>query len=88
MVDWYFLHIDQHTGNVYHHQTCQALHNGGKGPVGNLTDTEKMINELRSRIANPSPIICPNQRCGCGMCIPKAQTEEDYKILFSKHVSY
>jgi MoaA/NifB/PqqE/SkfB family radical SAM enzyme len=88
MVDWYFLHIDQHTGNIYHHQTCQALHNGQRGPVGKIADAELLLNDLKTRLLNPQPIICPNQRCGCGMCVPKAKTQEDYKILFAKSVSY
>lgn len=82
MVDWYFMHIDQGLGTVYHHQTCQALHNGQRGPVGYLKDSEKLLLELQDRLANPKPIICPNQRCGCGMCIPKAETQEDFAVLW------
>lgn len=86
MVDWFFLHIDQHTGDVFHHQTCQATHQGGRGPVGNLTDTESMINALKTYFENPQPIVCPNDRCGCGMCIPKAESKEDFEILWKDQV--
>jgi MoaA/NifB/PqqE/SkfB family radical SAM enzyme len=82
MVDWYFLHIDQHTGLVYHHQTCQALHDKKRGPIGNLDNTNQMIDELKTRMLSPTPIICPNQRCGCGMCIPKAKTLDDFSVLW------
>jgi MoaA/NifB/PqqE/SkfB family radical SAM enzyme len=83
MVDWYFLHIDQDLGTIYHHQTCQALHGGQRGPVGYLKDFEKLLLELQQRLVDPSPIICPNQRCGCGMCVPKAKLQEDFAVLWA-----
>jgi MoaA/NifB/PqqE/SkfB family radical SAM enzyme len=86
-VDWYFLHIDQHTGEVYHHQTCQARHDGTRGPIGNLKDTQSMIDALAAHLANPTPIVCPNMRCGCGMCIPKAESKEDFDQLWKGIVS-
>jgi len=89
--DWYcsinhfFLHIDQHTGNVYHHQTCQALHNKERGALGNLNDTQRIIDYANNNLGKT--IICPNQRCGCGMCVPKAKDELDYRDIFIQHVS-
>jgi hypothetical protein len=83
MVDWYFLHIDQHTGSVYHHQTCQAKHEGQRGSIGNLNDTQNMLSGLSKRLENPTPIVCPNQRCGCGMCIPKAKERSDFDLLWN-----
>ena len=87
MVDWYFLHIDQHTGEVYHHQTCQARHDGTRGAIGNLKDTQPMLASLEEHLANPTPIVCPNMRCGCGMCIPKAASKEDFDQLWSSIVA-
>ena len=86
MVDWFFLHVDQHTGDVFHHQTCQATHQGGRGPVGNLNDTDAMIADLRDYFENPTAIVCPNDRCGCGMCIPKAESKEDFDLLWRDQV--
>lgn len=77
-VNQYFMHIDQHTKNVYHHQTCQARFNG-KGPIGNLSNTDGILNyayENRDRT-----IVCPNQRCGCGMCVPKAKSLSVFNSL-------
>lgn len=71
-VNKYFLHIDQHTGKVYHHQTCQASFSGRKGPIGRLCNPDGILNyayENRDRI-----IKCPHNRCGCGMCVPKAKS--------------
>jgi hypothetical protein len=81
MVNWFFLYIDQETNNVYHHQTCKATYDGAPGPIGSLDDTEKMFDELKIYLKNPTPIVCPNQRCGCGMCIPKAKNLEDFTVL-------
>jgi MoaA/NifB/PqqE/SkfB family radical SAM enzyme len=82
MVDWFFLHIDQSTGLVYHHQTCQALHGKKKGALGLLHEADIMLADLANRMQNPSPIICPNHRCGCGMCIPKAKEFSDFEMLW------
>lgn len=82
MIDWFFLHIDQHTGLVYHHQTCQALHDNKRGALGSISDADTMIIALEHRMKNPNPIVCPNQRCGCGMCIPKAQQPEDFDLIW------
>lgn len=81
-VDWYFLHIDQHTGQVYHHQTCQAKHNQQHGSVGHLEDSQILIDQLKDRLENLEPIVCPNSVCGCGMCVPKAKTADVFASLW------
>lgn len=78
-VNKYFLHIDQHTGNVYHHQTCQALHDGKRGAIGNLSNTQEIIAYATTNKENI--IVCPNSRCGCGMCVPKAKDLNEFKEL-------
>ena len=80
-VDQYFLHIDQETETVYHHQTCQALHGGKRGPIGQISDKDILIEALKQRLANKEIIICPNNRCGCGMCVPKARDLDEFQNL-------
>jgi len=80
-VNWYFLHIEQHTGLVYHHQTCQAKFQGGKGPIGSLSDTQKILDNVSESINKNKIIKCPNTRCGCGMCVPKAKNIDVFKKL-------
>lgn len=84
-VNWYFLHIEQQYGNVYHHQTCRATFDG-VGPIGNLNDTDSIIRNVQSLLSQPelSPIVCPNLRCGCGMCVPKAEKFKDFKDLWKE----
>ena len=83
-INWYFLHIEQQNGNVYHHQTCQATHNG-RGPIGNLADSETILDAVNNMLSQDTmaPIICPNLRCGCGMCVPKAAKFDDFKELWN-----
>jgi MoaA/NifB/PqqE/SkfB family radical SAM enzyme len=82
-VNWYFLHVEQHTGNVFHHQTCQATFNG-RGPIGNLNNTAAILNDVKELLSNPiKPIVCPNKRCGCGMCVPKAKELSDFAELWA-----
>jgi MoaA/NifB/PqqE/SkfB family radical SAM enzyme len=82
-VNWYFLHIDQKSGDVFHHQTCQATHTG-RGPIGNLNNSDAILNQVQNMLSGSvRPIICPNQRCGCGMCVPKARDFNDFKQLWS-----
>lgn len=87
-VNWYFLHIEQQNGNVYHHQTCQATHEG-RGPIGNLKDTTSILHKTYALLNQETvaPIVCPNLRCGCGMCVPKAKEFEDFKILWAATTS-
>jgi len=77
-VNWYFLHIEQQTKNVYHHQTCQARLDGTRGPIGNLDAANDLISGLRARISNESLplIVCPNKTCGCGLCTPKSKNRD------------
>jgi MoaA/NifB/PqqE/SkfB family radical SAM enzyme len=86
MVNWFFLFIDQETNNVYHHQTCKATHDGAPGPIGTLNNTSAMFKDLEEYFKNPIPIICPNQRCGCGMCIPKAESLDEFNLLKSSKI--
>ena len=82
-VNKHFLHIDQHTQKVYHHQTCKAKFEG-RGAIGNLRNTDGILNYVLENKDNT--IVCPNNRCGCGMCVPKAQLRSVYESI-TKHTS-
>lgn len=84
-VNWYFLHIEQQNGNVYHHQTCRATFEG-TGTIGTLSDTQAILDRVSTMLSQPTlaPIVCPNQRCGCGMCVPKAKEFSDFKELWKE----
>jgi hypothetical protein len=83
-VNWYFLHIEQQTDSVYHHQTCQARFDGTRGPIGKISKGTDIIENLKHQLLNNSmpTIVCPNNICGCGLCTPKSKNKDDYfKII-------
>jgi len=86
-VNWFFLHIEQQTGQVFHHQTCQATFNGGRGAIGHLNESVKIIEKLRSQISDGEMpvIVCPNNLCGCGLCTPKAKNLNDFKKILPRY---
>jgi MoaA/NifB/PqqE/SkfB family radical SAM enzyme len=78
-VNWYFLHIEQQTGLVYHHQTCQATLDGKRGSIGSLDESQKIVDDLRLKLETKSMpiVVCPNKLCGCGLCTPKSKNRQD-----------
>lgn len=88
-VNWFFLHIEQQTDSVYHHQTCQARFDKTRGPIGKLSEGEKILKDLKTKLEkNEMPtIVCPKKTCGCGLCAPKSRTKEGYMKSVSNHIS-
>ena len=87
-VNWFFMHIEQQTDSVYHHQTCQAQFGGTRGPIGKLSEGDKILAELKARLESETmpTIICPKQTCGCGLCAPKSSNKESYQKVLFRHV--
>ena len=77
-VNWYFLHIEQQTELIYHHQTCQATLENKRGAIGDLKNTELLLAQYKNYLDTKTmPIIkCPNKLCGCGLCTPKGIDRE------------
>jgi hypothetical protein len=48
-VNWFFMHIEQQTDSVFHHQTCQAQFGQTRGPIGKLSEGDKILAELKQR---------------------------------------
>ena len=88
-VNWFFFHIEQQTNRVFHHQTCQAQFGGTRGPIGTLTESDLILEELERNLQNKTmpTIICPKKTCGCGMCAPKSDNVSDYKKVFFPHLT-
>jgi hypothetical protein len=87
-VNWFFMHIEQQTDTVYHHQTCQAQFGKSRGPIGKLSEGDKILAELEANLkAGTMPtIVCPKHTCGCGLCAPKSMDKEKYKTVLFNHV--
>lgn len=87
-VNWFFLHLEQQTDSVYHHQTCQAKFGGSRGRIGKLSEGKKIIADLKEKMDTGTlpTIICPKQTCGCGLCAPKSMDPEKYLNVVSNHI--
>ena len=90
-VNWFFLHIEQQTDTIWHHQTCQARFDGTRGPIGSISECDKIIEEFRTNIENKTmPIITcplgPGKHCGCGMCTPKSIERDELMSILPQHI--
>lgn len=87
-VNWFFMHIEQQTDSVFHHQTCQAQFGGTRGPIGKLSEGDKILATLKAQLESEAmpTIICPKHTCGCGLCAPKSKYEDSYQKVLFNHV--
>lgn len=87
-VNWFFLHLEQQTDSVFHHQTCQARFDGTRGRIGKISEGDKILAELREKLESGTmpTIICPKQTCGCGLCAPKSKYQEKYLDVLENHI--
>lgn len=87
-VNWFFLFVQQLTGNVYTNKDCRMSTTGRVEPLGNLNNYQSMIDTLRTQLESKQmPIIqCKKDVCLCGFCAPKAEQLEDFKKLIKFNV--
>ena len=87
-VNWFFLHLEQQTDSVFHHQTCQARFDQTRGPIGKISEGKKIIADLRQKMESGTmpTVICPKHTCGCGLCAPKSKFKENYNEVLHRHV--
>jgi hypothetical protein len=87
-VNWFFLHLEQQTDSVFHHQTCQAKFDQTRGPIGKISEGKKIIADLKEKLASGTmpTVVCPKHTCGCGLCAPKSVHLANYKTTLARHV--
>jgi hypothetical protein len=87
-VNWFFLHLEQQTDSVFHHQTCQARFDQTRGPIGKISEGKKIISDLKEKLSSGTmpTVVCPKHTCGCGLCAPKSVHLENYKTTLARHV--
>ena len=90
--DWYcsvnqfFLFVKQVTGEVYVNKDCKMRFDGTVGPIGKLSDSVSMIDELKLQLSTGQSVIqCKKHRCVCGLCAPKAKHLDTYKSIMKKY---
>lgn len=86
-VNWFFLHLEQQTDSLFHHQTCQARFDRTRGSIGRLSNGKQILKELRQMFnENTLPVIqCTKQTCGCGLCAPKSTNLKKFKEILITH---
>lgn len=86
-VNWFFLHLEQQTDSVFHHQTCQARFDGSRGPIGKISEGADIIADLKRKFDTKTipTIVCPKQTCSCGLCAPKSKHREKYLQTVKSH---
>jgi len=60
-----------------------------RGPICNLSKSDDYITWLEEKVrkeGKPPTMICPNDHCGCGVCVPKAESKDKFKEIVSKHI--
>lgn len=89
-VNWFFLHIEQQTDRVFHHQTCQAKFDGTRGHIGRMGrgGADKILSDLKQQLESKTmPVIqCPRKVCGCGLCSPKSKHKDSFLDVAKNHI--
>lgn len=88
-VNWFFLHLESQTDQIFHHQTCQAKFGQQRGAVGTITNYKEFTTEVEKMLESGSlePIICPNMVCRCGLCATKSNDADNFKSLMANHIT-
>lgn len=88
MINWYFLYIHQEIDKIWFHQTCQVNLDGQVGPACSVSGFDSYIDTLEKQMnTGTMPYIrCPKTHCGCGLCVPKAKSDDIAKSLFNAHI--
>jgi len=86
-VNHFFLYIKQVTGEIYTNKDCKMNFSGAVAPIGNLHQTQKLLDQTQAWLDNNSmPVIqCKKYRCQCGLCAPKARDLDTYKSIMRKY---
>jgi MoaA/NifB/PqqE/SkfB family radical SAM enzyme len=87
-VNWFFLFVRQLDGAVYTNKDCLMSTTGNVEPLGNISDTQKIISTLQAQLETGTmPIIkCKKNICRCGFCAPKAESQSDFLDLIKRNV--
>ena len=86
-VNHFFLYIKQVNGEIYTNKDCKMNFVGAVAPIGNLTQSQLLLDQTRSWVETDSmPVIqCKKHKCQCGLCAPKAQDLDTYKSIMRKY---
>jgi len=88
-VNWFFLFVRQHTGEIFVNKDCRMNFDGTVSPIGTLDQTEKLLAQTLQMLDSDSipHMSCAKSHCWCGLCAPKAQHKEDFIKIMEKHIT-
>jgi len=83
-VNWFFLFVQQLTGNIYTNKDCRTSTTGRVEPLGNLKNYQNIVETVKKQLDTRSmPVIkCVKDICMCGFCAPKADKYENFVKLY------
>lgn len=86
-VNEFFLYVRQLTGEVFTNKDCKMNLNSEIGAIGNLKESQKILQELKTMIKTKNlPVIqCKKSSCWCGLCAPKSSDLTNYKEIIRKY---
>lgn len=69
-------------GDIVHRFTDE------KGPICTISKGHEYLDWLEAKLAseNPPEITCPNNHCGCGVCVLKSNNKDMFDLLKTKYV--
>lgn len=93
--DWYcsvnefFLYVKQRNGEIFVNKDCKMNFEGSISAIGNLSDKKSLLEFTKKHLdIGTMPIIqCKKNQCLCGLCVPKAQTLDDFTSIMEKYRS-
>jgi hypothetical protein len=82
-VNWFFIFVKQTERAIYVNKDCKMNFNGEVAPIGYLSDAETILQDLEINLTNNTmPVItCKKRACWCGLCAPKAKTQDLYNTM-------
>lgn len=84
-VNWFFLFVQQVTGNIYTNKDCRMSTSGQVEPLGNLKNASSVLDNLKYNLDGNMPVVqCKKPTCLCGFCAPKAESKEEFLSLIKR----
>jgi hypothetical protein len=81
------LYIKQVNGEVFTNKDCKMNFDGNVAPIGNLSNVQSLLDQTKIWLETGTmpTIQCKKSRCLCGICAPKAPTQEEYNKIMPKY---
>jgi len=88
-VNWFFLYVKQHTGEIFVNKDCRMSFDETVGPIGHMTDTDKLLETTKAYLntGNMPVIRCKKSICRCGICAPKAKNRQVFGSIMQKYIN-